>query len=137
VLSFTADISPEVNAVVDQAVALLKTQGAEVIELAHYKPPKSLRDDELMVLLTELRVGLNAYPATTSATVRTLIWPTSSPSTRRPRARPCCSPRRCLNRTRRPKGWTIQPVWRLGPDSVLAVGPEGIDMFVADDRRLH
>lgn len=47
VLSFTADISPEVNAAVAQAVALLKAQGAEVIEPAHYKLPRSLRNDEL------------------------------------------------------------------------------------------
>jgi amidase len=71
VLTFSADISPGVNAAFAQAVALLKARGAEVIELVDYKPPKTLGDDELAVLLTELKADLSAYLATTPAAVKT------------------------------------------------------------------
>jgi amidase len=60
------------NAPFAAAVAMLKAQGAVVIELPAVKLPDSFYDDELKVLLTELKTGLNAYLATTDAKTRTL-----------------------------------------------------------------
>jgi len=54
------------------AVAVLKAQGAEVIELKPVKVPDAIGEDELTVLLTELKSGMNAYLATTAAKTRTL-----------------------------------------------------------------
>ncbi len=71
VLSFAAHVSPAQDAVFAQAVATLKAQGAEIIELHEYKPPETLGDEELVVLLTELKADLNAYLATTPAAVKT------------------------------------------------------------------
>jgi amidase len=71
VLSFATGLSPSVDAVFADAIAALKAQGAEIVELKDYKPPAELGDQEGQVLLSELRVDLNAYLATTPQTVRT------------------------------------------------------------------
>jgi amidase len=56
------------DAVFAAAVARLREQGADVIEV-EFEAPADLGKDELAVLLTELKVGLNAYFATTPAAV--------------------------------------------------------------------
>ncbi len=70
-LGFAAGLSPTVDGVFAAAVVLLKGQGAEVVELADYKPPPELGANERAVLLSELKSDLNAYLATTPATVKT------------------------------------------------------------------
>ena len=74
VLGFAARLRPSVDAVFDAAVALLRAEGAEVIEIADFEPPADLRKDERAVLLSELKADLNAYLATTApaVTARTL-----------------------------------------------------------------
>ena len=54
----------------DRALAILRAQGAEIVEIKEFGGPKE-RPKQLDVLLTELKVGLNAYLATTPATVTT------------------------------------------------------------------
>lgn len=54
------------------AVSVLRTAGAEVIELPPVDVPDAIGDDELKVMLTELKTGLNAYLATTVSRTRTL-----------------------------------------------------------------
>jgi amidase len=60
-----------VDALFDAALAVLKTRGAEIVELKDYKPPTTLGDAEQTVLLTELKADLNTYLASTPATVAT------------------------------------------------------------------
>jgi amidase len=69
VLDFAARYRPPVDAVFDAAVARLRAEGAEVIEIADYAPPEGLGKDERAVLLTELKADLNAYLATTPPAV--------------------------------------------------------------------
>lgn len=71
VLRFAAGALPAVDGLFDQAVAVLKAQGAEIVELKDFKPDASLGDAELVVLLTELKADLNAYLATTPPAVKT------------------------------------------------------------------
>lgn len=71
VLSFSTGGNPALDDVFAQAVATLKARGATVVALRDFKPDPSLGDDELTVLLTELKIGLNDYLATTPATVKT------------------------------------------------------------------
>jgi len=59
------------DAVFAAAVAALKAQGAEVIELPDYRPPKEIGADEHIVLMAELKATLNAYLASTPAAVKT------------------------------------------------------------------
>jgi amidase len=70
ILGFAAKISPAVDAVFAVAVALLKGQGAEVVELGDYKPASELGENERAVMLSELKSDLNAYLATTPASVK-------------------------------------------------------------------
>jgi amidase len=61
------------NATLDQALAMLRAQGAEIVEIKELGGAKD-GPKQLPVLLTEFKVGLNAYLATTppSVTTRTL-----------------------------------------------------------------
>jgi amidase len=65
VLSYAASLAPSVDAVFAAAVATLKAAGAQVVDIEGFEPPHGLGKDEMTVLLTELKAGLNAYLATT------------------------------------------------------------------------
>jgi amidase len=70
VLRFATGFSPAVDAVFERAVALLKEQGAQIVELKSFKPDARLGDAEQTVLLSELKVDLNAYLASTPPDVK-------------------------------------------------------------------
>ena len=55
----------------EEAVAVLKREGAEIVEPATITVPATASDDELKVLVTELKSDLNAYLATTPDAVKT------------------------------------------------------------------
>lgn len=59
-------------ALMRQAVAALKTQGATIVEVEVAKPVGALGDAEYQVLLYEFKDGLNAYLAGANAGVKTL-----------------------------------------------------------------
>lgn len=59
-------------ALMQQAVAALKAQGATVVEIEVAKPVGALGDAEYQVLLYEFKDGLNAYLAKAGATAKTL-----------------------------------------------------------------
>ncbi|MBC5800575.1 MAG: amidase [Candidatus Eremiobacteraeota bacterium] len=71
VLRFATGYSPPVDAVFERAVALLKANGAHIVELKTFKPDSRLGDAEQTVLLSELKVDLNAYLASTPPDVKT------------------------------------------------------------------
>jgi amidase len=54
----------------DQALAVLRAQGAEIVEIKELGGAKE-GPKQLLVLLTEFKVGLNAYLATTPPAVKT------------------------------------------------------------------
>ena len=58
------------DAALDQAMNVLRAYGAEIVEVKEFGGPKE-RPKQLEVLLTEFKAGLNAYLATTPASVRT------------------------------------------------------------------
>ena len=58
------------DAALNQALAVLRAQGAEIVEIKELGGAKE-RPKQLEVLLTEFKVGLNAYLATTPPSVRT------------------------------------------------------------------
>lgn len=57
--------SPAVDAVFDQALALMKDAGAVLVEVK-LPPTQPVNDAELVVLQTEFKAGVNAYLASTS-----------------------------------------------------------------------
>ena len=69
VLGYAARLAPSVDAVFAAAVATLKAAGAEVVDIEGFEPPHGFGKDEMTVLLTELKAGLNDYLATTPPAV--------------------------------------------------------------------
>ena len=55
---------------IEQAIALMKREGATIVDIKEFDD-MGMGEAELTVLLTELKVGMNAYLASTPATVRT------------------------------------------------------------------
>jgi amidase len=71
VLRFATGRLPQVDALFAAALATMRAQGATIVEIRDFKPDPHLGDDELLVLLTELKADLNAYLATTPPSVKT------------------------------------------------------------------
>jgi amidase len=70
VARFIDGFSPQTNQAFDQALELLKAQGAVLVEIEKFDFA-NLGEMELLILLTELKADLNAYLSTTPATVKT------------------------------------------------------------------
>jgi amidase len=64
-------LSPSVAVVFNRALTVLRAQGAQLVELPGYKPDAALGDAETTVLLTDFKVDVNAYLATTPKTLKT------------------------------------------------------------------
>ncbi|MBE7219653.1 MAG: amidase, partial [Caulobacteraceae bacterium] len=60
-----ADLGPEESALFARTLDALRAAGAEVVEIDGFSPPDSFGSNELLVLETELKAGLNGYLATT------------------------------------------------------------------------
>ena len=71
VLRFATGWSAATDKLFEQALAVLKAQGATLVDITELKDRKKIRDAETLVLHTELKVDLNAYLATTPAAVKT------------------------------------------------------------------
>ena len=67
-----AGFNPAVDHILEEAIARLKSAGAEIVDPADLKLPETLSDDEFTVLLYEFKDGLNRYLATRSGGPRTL-----------------------------------------------------------------
>ncbi len=72
VLRFAVGTDPHVAAVFEAALADLRGQGAELIDIKEFKELDDLGKAELTVLLTELKADMPAYLATTRTPYRTL-----------------------------------------------------------------
>ena len=70
VLRFATGWSSATDKVFEQALAVLKAQGATLVDIADLKDRDKIGDAESLVLNTELKVDLNAYLATTPAAVK-------------------------------------------------------------------
>ena len=71
VLRFATGWSASTDKVFEQALALLKSQGATLVDIKTLKDRDKIGEAEGLVLNTELKVDLNAYLATTPAAVKT------------------------------------------------------------------
>jgi amidase len=71
VLRFATGWSAATDKVFEQALAVLKAQGATLVDIPELQDRKKIGEAETLVLHTELKVDLNAYLATTPPTVKT------------------------------------------------------------------
>jgi amidase len=65
VMRYAAGFHPETDAAFEAALATLKAQGAVLVEIPEFPNRGEIGRNELVVLLTELKAGLNDYLATT------------------------------------------------------------------------
>lgn len=71
VMRWAAGWSAPVDALFEAALATLKAQGAELVDVPAPTGTDKVNADEYLVLITELKSGLNAYLATTPPAVKT------------------------------------------------------------------
>jgi amidase len=134
VLTFATGISPVVDARFAEAVALLKAQGAEVIELHDYKPPTALGDDELVVLMSELKSDLNAYLATTPSAVKTRTLADVIEFDRATPRETMLFGQDLFEKAEATAGPGDSAYRKARQDSLREAGVEGIDKLIADNR---
>ncbi len=131
VLKFATGYSPATDAVFASAVDALRRQGAEVIEIADYKPPEKLGDDELLVLLTELKADLNAYLATTPAAVKMRTLADIIAFNRAEPRELALFDQDLFERAEATRGLADPAYVKARADSLRQVGAEGIDRLLA------
>lgn len=71
VLRFQAGFDSDVDALFAQALDRLRAAGAEIVEIEDEPPGMEALSGEIVILLAELRTGLDAYLASTPPAVRT------------------------------------------------------------------
>ena len=71
VMRFTGGWSAAVQARFDAALAVLKAQGATLVDIQHFKDSDQIGTNENIVLMSELKADLNVYLATTPPAVKT------------------------------------------------------------------
>ena len=71
VMRFTGGWSVAVQARFDAALAVLKAQGATLVDIQHFKDRDQIGANENIVLMSELKADLNVYLATTPPAVKT------------------------------------------------------------------
>jgi len=70
VLRFATGQLPQVDDLFAKALAAMRAQGATIVEIRDFKPDPKMSDDELLVLLTELKADMKTYLASTPASVK-------------------------------------------------------------------
>ena len=133
VLSYAAaGFSPAVDALFADAVARLKAEGAEMVELKDYQPPDDMRALEFAVLLTELKADLNAYLATTPATVKTRTLADVIAFNRANSRELALFGQETFERAEATSGLADPDYLKARADSQRAAGPDGIDKLIAE-----
>jgi amidase len=132
VLTFATGLSPEVDKVFEASIALLKAQGAEVIELKDYKPPSGLGDQEMTVLLTELKADLDAYLATTPAAVKTRTLADVIAFNKATPRELVLFGQDTFEKAQESKGLADPDYLKARAEALKAAGADGIDKLIAD-----
>jgi len=132
VLGYAKGLSPGVDPVFDAAVAALKAQGAEVVEIDDYKPPEGMGEQEFTVLVTELKADLNSYLATTPEAVKTrTLADVIAFNEAHPRELVLFG-QQIFERAEATKGLDDPDYVKARAESQKAAGPDGIDKLIAD-----
>jgi amidase len=134
VLGYATGLTPETDAVFDAAVALLKAQGAEVIDLKDFKPAEGLGDHEETVLMTELKADLNAYLATTPAAVKTRTLAEVIAFNKATPREMVLFGQESFEKAEATKGLDDPDYLKARAEAVKAAGADGIDKLLTDNR---
>ncbi len=119
----------------DQALQVLREQGATLIEITKFEGREQIGKNENTVLLTELKADMATYLATTPPAVAVA-------DARRPhrlQQGPCgnraalCSARRRSRMPKRPRASTIPITAKRAKPRYRLAGPEGIDRLLREN----
>jgi amidase len=134
VLGFATGFSPAVDAVFEAAVARLRAGGAEVVEIADFKPARDLGANERTVLMTELKADLSAYLATTPAAVKTRTLAELIEFNRTEPRETALFGQDFFERAEATAGLDDPAYLKARTDSLRQVGAEGIDALIEAHR---
>ncbi|HVL77974.1 MAG TPA: amidase [Sphingomicrobium sp.] len=123
------------NAAFEAALAVLRAQGAELVEIKEGPRRSAFGADEFKVLLTEFKAGLNAYLATTppSVTTRTLADVIAFNQANAPAEMPLFG-QDIFEQAEATRGLDDPDYRKARAASLKATGEEGIDKLLRDHR---
>lgn len=133
VMRYAAGFHKETDLVFEQALATLKAQGAILVEVPEFPKRRELGAAELTVLLTELKVGLNAYLASTDpnkVTTRTLADVIAFNIAHADREMPLFG-QELFEQAQKTGGLADPAYIKARDDARRLAGPEGIDALLA------
>jgi amidase len=134
VLRFAAGFAPDVSALFDQAIATLTALGAEIVDFKDYKPASEIADEEQLVLITELKVDLNRYLASTPATVKTRSLAELITFNRATRRELSLFGQELFEQAEATAGLDDPAYLKARAASRRLAGPEGIDRLIAESK---
>jgi amidase len=134
VLTYASGLSPAVDAVFAAAAERLKAEGAEVVELDAFKPPEDLQEQEMTVMLTELKADLGAYLAATPAAVKTRTLADVIAFNRATAREMVLFGQELFEKAEATSGLDDPAYRKARADSLRAAGPDGIDKLIAGHR---
>jgi amidase len=132
VLRFATGFLSALDAVFEQSLATLRREGAEIVEINDFKLPRDIHETELMALLTELKVNLNVYLASTPVAVSTrTLADVIRFNSRTPRERPLFGQE--LFERAQMTGGLVDERYRKARASLTRIaGRDGIDKMIID-----
>ncbi len=135
VMRFAAGYHPAVDALFDRALDRLRAGGATLVEIPQFAGLDAIGADEQIVLLTELKAGLNAYLAGTPPAVKARTLAALIAFNEAHRARELGLFGQELFVKAEATAGLSDPAYRAARDRARrAAGPQGIDRLLAADR---
>ena len=132
VMRYAAGFHRETDVVFEQALSALKAQGAVLVEVPDFPGRDQIGANELTVLLTELKAGLNAYLASTDpakVTTRDLAGVIAFNRAHADREMPLFG-QELFEQAEKTKGLTDPAYIKARNDARRMAGPEGIDALL-------
>lgn len=129
VMRYATGFHPETDAVFEKALATLKAQGAILVDVPEFPNRREIGPNELVVLLVELKAGLNAYLASTNPTkvkTRTLADVIAFNKANADREMALFG-QDLFEQAEATKGLTDPAYLKAKADAYRLAGPEGID----------
>jgi amidase len=133
VMRYAAGFHKETDVVFEQALAALKAQGAILVEVPEFPKRREIGPAELTVLLTELKVGMNAYLASTDPTkvaTRTLADVIAFNIAHADKEMPLFG-QELFEQAEKTNGLSDPAYIKARDDAKRLAGPEGIDALLA------
>ena len=131
VLRYAAGLDPEDDVLFENTLKRLSEAGAELVEIRDYQPPATIGVDEGVVLFTELKVDLDAYLASTPSPVRTRSLSDVITFNKKTPRELAVFGQDAFEFAATTKGLSDPVYLKARRDSLLASGPNGIDMLIA------